>query len=200
MNLTRRGFLKTCLAFGAAPAIVKAESLMKLWVPPQDLWVPPADIVVPMPEMVLETYGAQIEQTRTGEYVASVYFRRAGDNHWQHHSIRTTAPEQPRTSIRPDGTFEFKDHPTLSHSVTDITHSSIPVWSGPTIKGRADQELILGDPKGVFIGPDTPSLHYSPPQDLPDRGWELNASTDNQRLLGVKWSAPKHFKKRRTIA
>lgn len=32
---TRRGFLLGMLALGAAPAIVRAESLMRIWVPPQ---------------------------------------------------------------------------------------------------------------------------------------------------------------------
>jgi hypothetical protein len=34
---TRRSFLAGLLAAAAAPAIVRAESLMKLWVPPQDI-------------------------------------------------------------------------------------------------------------------------------------------------------------------
>jgi hypothetical protein len=34
---TRRGFLKSILAAGVSPAIVRAESLMKIWVPPQGL-------------------------------------------------------------------------------------------------------------------------------------------------------------------
>lgn len=32
---TRRGFLAGILAMGAAPAIVRAENLMKLWTPPK---------------------------------------------------------------------------------------------------------------------------------------------------------------------
>lgn len=36
---TRRNFLGGILAFGAAPAIVKSSSLMKIWVPPQELFV-----------------------------------------------------------------------------------------------------------------------------------------------------------------
>lgn len=39
MIITRRGFLTSMLALGAAPAIVRAESLMRLWVPPQKLWI-----------------------------------------------------------------------------------------------------------------------------------------------------------------
>ncbi len=36
--MNRRGFLASCLALSAAPAIVRAESLMKLWVPPQEIY------------------------------------------------------------------------------------------------------------------------------------------------------------------
>lgn len=39
MNLSRRGFLTGMLALGAAPAIVRAENLMRLWVPPQELTI-----------------------------------------------------------------------------------------------------------------------------------------------------------------
>ena len=38
--MDRRGFLKSMLAAAAAPAIVKAENLMKLYVPPQEIVVP----------------------------------------------------------------------------------------------------------------------------------------------------------------
>lgn len=37
MSITRRGFLKGLLAIAAAPAVCKAENLMKIWVPPQKL-------------------------------------------------------------------------------------------------------------------------------------------------------------------
>lgn len=35
--VSRRGFLTGMLALGAAPAVVRVESLMKLWVPPQHI-------------------------------------------------------------------------------------------------------------------------------------------------------------------
>ena len=35
--MNRRGFLGSILALGAAPAIVRAESLMTLWVPSQEV-------------------------------------------------------------------------------------------------------------------------------------------------------------------
>jgi hypothetical protein len=39
MSITRRGFLTGMLALGAAPAIVRAASLMPIWVPPQELMI-----------------------------------------------------------------------------------------------------------------------------------------------------------------
>jgi len=38
--ISRRGFLKGMLALGAAPAICKAENLMKIFVPPQEILIP----------------------------------------------------------------------------------------------------------------------------------------------------------------
>lgn len=35
--MNRRGFLAGCLALGAAPAIIKVENAMRLWVPKQGL-------------------------------------------------------------------------------------------------------------------------------------------------------------------
>lgn len=45
--MNRRNFLATCLALSAAPAIVRAESLMKLWVPPQGIILPPLATLTP---------------------------------------------------------------------------------------------------------------------------------------------------------
>lgn len=36
--IARRSFLAGILAAGAAPAIVRASSVMKLWVPPEPVW------------------------------------------------------------------------------------------------------------------------------------------------------------------
>lgn len=36
--MNRRGFLAGILAGTAAPSIVRSESLMRLWVPPQGVW------------------------------------------------------------------------------------------------------------------------------------------------------------------
>jgi hypothetical protein len=41
----RRGFLASMFAAAAAPAIVRAESLMRL--PPQKIWTPSQEIVTP---------------------------------------------------------------------------------------------------------------------------------------------------------
>ena len=35
--MNRRGFLQTCLALAAAPAIVRADSIMRIWTPPQNI-------------------------------------------------------------------------------------------------------------------------------------------------------------------
>lgn len=44
--MNRRGFLTGILALGAAPAIVRAESLMKIWTPPKELILPTLDITI----------------------------------------------------------------------------------------------------------------------------------------------------------
>jgi hypothetical protein len=38
--MNRRGFLQTCLALAAAPSIVRAENIMRIWTPPQGILVP----------------------------------------------------------------------------------------------------------------------------------------------------------------
>lgn len=45
--MNRRQFLQAMLAAGAAPAIVKAENLMKIWVPPAPKVVAGVDLAVP---------------------------------------------------------------------------------------------------------------------------------------------------------
>ncbi len=56
MGISRRGFLKAMLAAAAAPAICKAENLMKIYVPPQEI------ILLPEPEILSAddfTFGTQ---------------------------------------------------------------------------------------------------------------------------------------------
>jgi hypothetical protein len=166
--------------------------------------VPSQELIVPMPEMTLETWGAQIEEAGwdaangTRSYIASVYFRRKGDNNWQQHTIHTTATEQPKIRIRPDGTFEFTDHPTISSSIA-TTGAANPRGIA-SIRGRADQELILGDSKGLYIGPNSPALCYHPPHDTPEKGWKFNAALDNHKLLDGEWSIqPNHLTKKRKV-
>lgn len=43
--MDRRGFLKSMLAAAMAPAVVRAESLMKIYVPPQEIFIPANSIV-----------------------------------------------------------------------------------------------------------------------------------------------------------
>lgn len=48
--MDRRGFLGSILALGAAPAIVRADSLMKLWTPQQALRFHPDAFELTVPE------------------------------------------------------------------------------------------------------------------------------------------------------
>ncbi len=43
--MKRRGFLGACLLAFAAPAIVRAESLMKIVVPATEIWVPSNELL-----------------------------------------------------------------------------------------------------------------------------------------------------------
>lgn len=43
--ITRRNFLAGILAFGAAPAVCRAENLMKIFVPSQEIIRPPAKVI-----------------------------------------------------------------------------------------------------------------------------------------------------------
>lgn len=79
--MNRRGFLKTAGIILAAPAIVRAENIMKIWTPPQD-------IVVPSPALtfingVLQN-PKQNDEAGAGYYTVS-YHMKAGDGNWEYH-------------------------------------------------------------------------------------------------------------------
>ena len=74
MTIARRSFLAGILGAAAAPAIVKAESLMKLWVPPQ-----------PKGGLVLRPYQEEIMlslTSRLGKGEVWVSANPAGPDHW----------------------------------------------------------------------------------------------------------------------
>ena len=78
--MNRRSFLKTAGIILAAPAIVKAENIMKIWTPPSDLVVP--DLV--FLNGILQTPEEVANPIHPGNYVLS-YFMKETDGTWQHH-------------------------------------------------------------------------------------------------------------------
>ncbi len=70
--MNRRGFLGAILAAAAAPAIVKAESLMKIWVPPE-------------PKILLPDFGMG-----DGDFTVESFMRvpsRVLDEDWHHVAV-----------------------------------------------------------------------------------------------------------------
>lgn len=53
-EMTRRTFLKTTGALFAAPAIVKAENIMKIWTPPEQQIILPDEQIVTKPNFTLD--------------------------------------------------------------------------------------------------------------------------------------------------
>jgi hypothetical protein len=43
--MNRRGFLSAMLGAAMAPAVVRSESIMKLWTPSQEIWVPEQEMI-----------------------------------------------------------------------------------------------------------------------------------------------------------
>lgn len=52
--MNRRGFLKAAAMIVAAPAIVKAENLMKVWVPPEKKIITPETSVIKISDGILD--------------------------------------------------------------------------------------------------------------------------------------------------
>lgn len=88
--MNRRGFLLSCLAAGAAPAIARSDSLMKLWTPKKELilpymWGPGEIITVKDPLfgsilaqiMSVQYYhdGLEIDATEVPNYSEGMSFR-----------------------------------------------------------------------------------------------------------------------------
>lgn len=70
MTISRRGFLKSMLAMAAAPAICKAENLMKIYVPPQEIILPSQEIL----EVADLTFG-------TGDFTIEAWMNK---DQWHH--------------------------------------------------------------------------------------------------------------------
>lgn len=109
MTITRRGFLKSMLALGAAPAIVRAESLMKLWVPPQDIVLPDWTPAVVTPTDITVAWNAQIEESPiSGQRIFSAFVSvNGGPLKRMSMSADIPAGVAPRMEIRSDGTLDI---------------------------------------------------------------------------------------------
>lgn len=81
--MNRRGFLKSAGIILAAPAIVKAENIMKIWTPPKDIILPENDSLV-FVNGVLQEPARQFVPSDAGYYTVS-YHMKAGDGQWEHH-------------------------------------------------------------------------------------------------------------------
>jgi len=71
MNLSRRGFLKLTGVVLAAPAIVRAESLMKIWTPPKDIILPEQFLNIGLDNLVagqLYTFSTYIKSADGGSW------------------------------------------------------------------------------------------------------------------------------------
>lgn len=97
MNLSRRNFLKSSGIILAAPAIVKAENLMKIWTPPKDIVIP--DITLGLPENL-----------RPGYFNLSFWAKEEGSG-WINHQ-QTVHIQEGQTTITFPKTF--KKSPTLT--------------------------------------------------------------------------------------
>lgn len=78
--MDRRGFLKAMLAAAAAPAIVRAESLMKIYVPPEPKLFVPEDSIVQGLEFGTNDFTVEtwIKKPETEGMIFG------GDGHWKH--------------------------------------------------------------------------------------------------------------------
>lgn len=102
MTMQRRGFLAAMLAAAAAPAIVKAESLMKLYVPPaRKVWTP---------------YGHDLG---TGDWTVDAWLP---DGQWRHVAV-TRAGGVTKTYV--DGELVPNNHP-LREALKDATQVPRP--------------------------------------------------------------------------
>lgn len=78
--MNRRGFLKAMLAAAAAPAIVRAESLMKIYVPPEPKLFVPSDSIVQGMEFGKNdfTFETWVKKPETEGMILG------GDGEWKH--------------------------------------------------------------------------------------------------------------------
>jgi len=186
--LTRRGFLKSCLALAAAPAIVKAESLMRIVVPQSAIIVPSQEIL----SATMTVAGAQIELSPTGTgYIFSCFVKRSGE--WVRESYHTDGPVQPVVKMHPDGRIDMG----APHTKVTNFHYGEPMGTIATISGKPDSYVSLGDPNGMYISQaslcispphqHTGGLHYPLIKDFEARPMPLGAPRRVRNMLPKGW-------------
>lgn len=159
--MNRRGFLQSCLALAAAPAIVRAESIMRIWTPPQEIVLPH-----------LEFWGAQIEMGGiAGQYVGSVRLFNRTLSRWELQQITMVADNPnltPVMRIDPTGLSVESGGKVLSkiaHEAPFVEDYGFAKVSFPT----PDAYLTIGSPQG--IGCYGTSIAIQPPIQWPkDKG------------------------------
>jgi hypothetical protein len=114
METNRRSFLKGLGILGAAPAIVKAENIMRIWTPPKDIILPSQSIQFKVPE------------GQPGYYTLSFHIN-DGDK-WVQHSQQFFSDGKTKTINFP---FQFKRVPSLS--VTGVQMEYNPRYERPVI-------------------------------------------------------------------
>lgn len=194
MNISRRGFLKSCLALAAAPAVIRAESLMKIWTPPQEVWVPPT---FTGEQATLDLYGAQIERAPFTEnrFIASVFYRKPGSEAWERNVFHVEGPLAPIMRITPQGDVTVTGCVTQAYRTT-ATNPCVGVE--PTqLSGREGSYIELGSEQGVNMhaaGLCLPAPTYVPAGhhiNFPLRGerpFECVIAPNSSEFTGNTWS------------
>jgi hypothetical protein len=98
-NLNRRSFLKGLGILGAAPAIVHAENIMKIWTPPKDIILPSQSIDFTIPA------------GSPGYYTLSFHIKE-GDKDWVQHTKHYYSDGKGKQLI--NYPYEFKRIPNIS--------------------------------------------------------------------------------------
>ena len=144
--MNRRGFLGAMLAAGTAPALVRAESLMKLWVPPQELVSPPTTI-----------WHAQMEQGAFGVDRLFSAFIKVGGGPMKRVSVACTVPPgvAARCVINRDGTLDVIGGTNKSFHEHEVPHS-------PGALGLGTGHSLQADHISQKVPDLTPQFVYHP--------------------------------------
>lgn len=86
--INRRGFLKSMLALGAAPAIVKAENLMKIFVPSQEIILLDKTI-----EVTTKLFTGHIDELRISQWFNIVVVRKSNEVRTFVNGVESPLPE-----------------------------------------------------------------------------------------------------------